>query len=300
MELAMQPDKEAALAGFDETFFSHLGFVCTNAARAFIHGLSRSLTAPAPSAGSASLRRQYQHVNRLSAAFALAADMAMFTMQASLKRREMISGRLGDLLSMLYLASMVLKHHEDQNAPAEDLPVVEWCCAHLLNNYQQAMHELLDNLPNRLVAILLRVAVFPTGRHFEKPSDRLEAKVAELVTRNTATRRRLIEGVYLTAAPNNPLGRVNELLASVDEIEPLERKLREAVKAGTVEPLLGIQLIEAGTVAGVLNADEAKRMRDWDARVMDIIHVDEFEYGALARESMPEAAREARRAAPGA
>jgi hypothetical protein len=41
-------------------------------------------------------------------------------------------------------------------------------------------------------------------------------------------------------------------------------------------------------------------MRDWDARVMDIIHVDEFEYGALARESMPEAAREARRAAPGA
>jgi hypothetical protein len=72
------------------------------------------------------------------------------------------------------------------------------------------------------------------------------------------------------------------------------------VKAGKVEPLLGIQLIEAGAAAGVLNADEAKRMRDWDARVMDIIHVDEFEYGALARESMPEAAREQRRAAPGA
>jgi acyl-CoA dehydrogenase len=297
MELAMQPDTDTALAEFDRTFFTHLGFVCTNAARAVIHGLSRSMTAPSPAAGSASLRRWYRHVNRLSAAFALVADMSMFTMQAALKRREMISGRLGDLLSMLYLSSMVLKHHEDQGAPSEDLPVIDWCMAHLLNDYQQAMHELLENLPNRPVAILLRAIVFPTGRHFEKPSDRLDSKVAELVTRNTATRRRLIEGVYLTAASNNPIGRVNELLASADEIDPLEKKLREAVKAGKIESLLGIQLIEAGAKAGVLSAEEAKRMRDWDARVMDIIHVDEFEYGELARESMPAAAEQRSRAA---
>ena len=298
MQLAQSQDA-GALAEFDQTFFTHLGFVCTNAARAFIHGLTRSLTAPSPGAGNPSLRRWYQHVNRLSAAFALAADMSMFTMQAALKRREMISGRLGDLLSMLYLASMVLKHHEDQNAPAEDLPVVEWCCAHLLNNYQQAMHELLENLPNRLVAVLLRVVVFPTGRHFEKPSDRLESKVAELVTRNTATRARLIDGVYLTAAPNNPLGRVNALLADADGIDPIEKKLREAVKAGKIESLLGIELIEAGAAAGVLSAEEAKRMREWDARVMDIIHVDEFEYGELAREAMPAAEEQRSRAAGG-
>jgi acyl-CoA dehydrogenase len=297
MQLAMQPDTDTALAEFDRTFFAHLGFVCTNAARSLIHGLTRSLTAPSPAAGSASLRRWYQHVNRLSAAFALVADMSMFTMQASLKRREMISGRLGDLLSMLYLASMVLKHHEDQNAPAEDLPVVEWCCAYLFNNYQQAMHELLDNLPNRAAGILLRLIVFPTGRHFEKPSDRLESRVAELVTRDTATRRRLIEGVYLTPAPNNPVGSVNALLSEAESIEPLERKLREAVKAGKIESLLGIELIEAGASAGVLSAEETKRMREWDARVMDIIHVDEFDYRALARESMPDAAREQRRAA---
>jgi acyl-CoA dehydrogenase len=145
--------------------------------------------------------------------------------------------------------------------------------------------------------VLLRLVVFPTGRHFEKPSDRLETRVAELVTRDTTTRRRLIEGVYLAPAPNNPVGQVNALLSEAESIEPLERKLREAVKAGKIESLLGIHLVEAGAQAGVLNAEEAKRMREWDERVMDIIHVDEFDYGALAREAMPDAAREQRRAA---
>jgi len=296
MELAMQSDTATALGEFDRTFFAHLGFVCTNGARALIHGLTRSFSAPSPEAGSGSLRRWYQHVNRLSAAFALVADMSMFTMQAALKRREMISGRLGDLLSMLYLASMVLKHHEDQGAPAEDLPVVEWSCAHLLNSYQQSMHELLENLPNRPVALLLRAIVFPTGRHFEKPSDRLETRVAELVTRNTTTRKRLVEGVYLAAAPNNPIGRVNELLADADAIDPIEKKMREAVKAGKIESLLGIHLIEAAAKAGVLSAEEEQRMREWDARVMDVVHVDEFAWDELARAAMP-AAAEQRRAA---
>ena len=287
MELAQREDSPESLAEFDRTLFAHAGLTCTNAARALWHGLTRSKFAPAPASGSHAVRRWYRGVNRLSAAFALVADSAMLTMQASLKRREMISGRLGDLLSMIYLASMVLKHYEDEQCPEEDLPLVEWSCRYLLHAYQEAMHEVLQNLPNRPAAFLLRLLVFPTGRHYQKPSDRLDTAVASLITRATATRQRLIAGIYLTPADNNPVGRLNALLAEADEVEPLERKLREAVKADRIPSLLGRELIDAGEKAGVLDAAEAKRMRDYDARVMDVIHVDEFGRDELAREPVP-------------
>ena len=292
MELAAAESSVETLKQFDATLFDHMAFACANAARAFVMGLTRSIFAPAPEKGSPELRRHYRDLNRLSSAFALVADVSMLTMQAALKRKEMISGRLGDLLSMLYLASMVLKEFEDSGRPAEDLPLVHWCMAHLLNQYQEAMHEVLQNLPNRLAAVMLRALVFPSGRHYEKAPDRLESQIAALVTRDTGTRRRLIDGIYIAPAPNNPLGRLNELLPLADRAEPLEKKMREAVKAKTLPALRGAALIEAAAAAGVINAAEADMLRDYDRRVMDIIHVDEFEYGDLAREQMPGAAPE--------
>ncbi len=44
----------------------------------------------------------------------------------SLKRRERISARLGDILSQLYLASAVLKRYDDEGRNEADLPLVHW------------------------------------------------------------------------------------------------------------------------------------------------------------------------------
>ena len=52
-----------------------------------------------------------------SAAFAVAAELALLMLGGALKRRESLSGRLGDVLSKLYLASAVLKQFSDQGGP---------------------------------------------------------------------------------------------------------------------------------------------------------------------------------------
>ena len=70
--------------------------------------------------------RYYQKLTRLSSGFALLSDAAMFVLGGSLKRRERLSARLGDILSWLYLASAVLKRYEDSGRPADDLPLVHW------------------------------------------------------------------------------------------------------------------------------------------------------------------------------
>ena len=281
MQLVNAEDTEQAVEEFDAVMFEHIGHIYRNGAHATVNALTGSLLIPIKV--QSPMKRHYQHITRLSTAFALVADMAMLTLQASLKRREMLSARLGDLLSMLYLASMVLKQHEDQGCPREDVPLVEWCCHYLFHQFQEAMHDVLNNFPNRLVALKLKFLIFPLGRHFHMPSDKLSRKVAELVTSNTETRQRLVEGIYATPSETNYIGKLQGLLSKTDEMEPLLKKIRQAVKEDKLPPLLGIELIEAAGKANVINSEEAQALKDYDEAIMDIINVDDFPYDSFGR-----------------
>ncbi|MEX2353777.1 MAG: acyl-CoA dehydrogenase, partial [Gammaproteobacteria bacterium] len=280
MDIAQRADEEGAVGEFDQVLFEHIGNVYRNGAHAFVGALTRSIFSG--SKVSSTTAHYYRQVSRLSAGFAVMADAAMLTMQASLKKREMLSARLGDLLSMLYLTSMVLKQYEDQGTPAELRPVVDWSCRYLLHQYQKSMKEVLQNLPNRPVAWKLKLVLFPLGGHFNMPTDKLEREIAGLVTRNTGVRRQLIDGVYLTPNDNNQAGKLDQALALADEIEPLISKMRQAIKDGQVPDLMGIELINAAESAGILDADEAGKLRTYDEMIMDIINVDDFAYDAFA------------------
>ncbi len=283
MELVNETDTARAAERFDSLLFEHIGFTYNNAAKALVYALTGSIFANAPLYSP--VKRYYQHLHRLSAAFALMTDVAMLIMQSGLKRREMISARLGDLLSNLYLASMVLKHYEDQGSPPADLPLVEWSCQYLFNRYQQAMHEILLNFPSRTVALKMRLLVFPLGQHFHQPADKLERQIASLILHNTETRKRLIDGIFAGESDHQPMYALNQAMVLADEMAPLEKKLRDAVKKGKIAALLGRELIDAGEAAEILSREEAKRMRDYDNKIMDIIHVDEFAYNAFARKT---------------
>ncbi len=282
IELAHTEDGDSALSQFNEILFEHIGSVYHNGARAFVMGITGSRFEPTPV--DTPLKRYFQHINRLSAAFAFTADVAMVLLQASLKRREMISARLGDLLSMLYLASMVLKQYQDQGNPREDSPVVEWAIQYLLNRYQVAMQEIVHNFPNRLVALKLRLITFPFGQHFHKPSDALETEIARLITHNTETRERLIAGIFNTPCAVDPIGELNELVALADAMESLEKTIRSAEKAGKMEATLGIDRINAAEKAEILDSKQASQLRDYYSRVMAIINVDEFEYSEFSHQ----------------
>ncbi|TPW01225.1 MAG: hypothetical protein FD124_3761, partial [Alphaproteobacteria bacterium] len=108
---AHDQNRQRALHQFDEALFGHISFALGNAARSFVFALSGGRGIPAPPGDET--RRYYQQLTRFSASFALSADVAMAVLGGSLKRREKISARLGDVLSMLYLCSAALKRFED-------------------------------------------------------------------------------------------------------------------------------------------------------------------------------------------
>jgi acyl-CoA dehydrogenase len=293
MNAARDKDKRRALREFDAALFGHIGFTMSNAARSLVMALTLARFSRVPDTGST--ERFYQHINRFSASFAFAVDVAMLTLGGYLKKKESLSARLGDVLSCMYLSSMVLKHYENQGRPEEDLPLVEWACRTLLYKAQEQLHSFLRNFPNRFLASFMRFFIFPRGQTYHAPGDPLGHEMVEQIMRPTVTRDRLTHGVYRTIEPTNALGMLQEALALADAAEPLEKRIRvEGVKTGRVTALDLPGQIQQALAAGILSETEAATLKDYDRRVMDIIQVDDFAPEDLAAAELPEEIRTAR------
>ncbi len=283
MQAANNPDYTQGLRDFDNLLFRHIGATLSNAARAFVMALTHARYTDVPEQGAT--KRFFQHINRYSAAFALAADTSMLVMGGDLKRKEKMSARLGDVFSYIYLASMVLKHHQDQGAPEDDLPLVEWSCRTLLYKAQEQLHGLLLNFPNRAVAALLRFMIFPRGRTYHAPADKLGPEIVRSLTKPTATRERLCSAIYKGDDPLNVPLRMHKAMVMADELAPLSRKLRDAIRSKLIDPQDDVAAIHDGLAAGVLTQSEADSLLALDKAVMAMIRVDDFAPEAIGRKA---------------
>jgi len=294
MQAASDPDSDRGLLEFDKALFGHIGYAISNLARSFFLALTHAKFSRVPL--NTPTRRYYQNINRYSAAFALASDFAMLTLGGALKKRELLSARLGDVLSSMYLASTVLKHFENQGRRATDLPLVEWSVRTLMYQAQESLHAFLRNFPNRWVAVFLRIFIFPRGRTYSAPSDELSRKVVELMTRSGEARERLSHDVYTTLEPGNPLGLLQEALELAEKFVPMERRLRQAQREGLIRSnYLGTQIGEAER-AGVINKNEAAELSDYHEKVSALLAVDDFAPEELRRSSAEPASAPSRAA----
>jgi acyl-CoA dehydrogenase len=274
MEAAGDPDQARGLAEFDRLVGAHLRFTLGNGARALFHGLTAARLARAPAG---TTRRYFQGVTRFSAGLALAADVVLLLLGGSLKRRERLSGRFADVLSHLYLVSCVLKRFDERGAPAEELPLVSAACEESLAAVEEAFLGLCRNLPLWPAGRLLRLLLFPLGRSFTGPDDRLGHEAAALLLAPAGVRDRLTAGIFLpTGGGDEPLARLEDALAKTIAAEPAEEKLRQAVRGGRLAPGPDLRLLEAGLETGVITAAEGDLLRQAIAARREAVRVDDF------------------------
>jgi acyl-CoA dehydrogenase len=262
------------LPAFDNALFGHLGHVASAAARSLVLALSRSLPAAAPRVDTF---RLFQYLGRFSAAFALVSDTAMATIGGALKRREKISGRLADALAWLYLASATLKRFHDEGARAAHRDLVQWAVHHALYRVEEALAGVLDNLPNRPVAWLVRALVFPLGLQFHPPRDALGARVARALLEDRAVREDLTPDIYLPPAGEPGLGELEAALDLAVEALPLETKLRDLVRAGRLDHAPARELDDLALASELITRAEFERLNEARAARDAVVQVDEFE-----------------------
>jgi acyl-CoA dehydrogenase len=257
---------------FDRLIRSHMTFLLGNLARSIYFGLGGWRFKQVP--GHGPLRHQYRHLSRLSAGFAFAADVSMLTLGGSLKRKENLSARLGDVMSYLYIASAVLKRFEDEGRQQTDLPLEQWAVEECCYRAQEAFYGLLDNFPVRFLANLLGWVLFPLGRVFSPPGDSLAQSVARLLMQPSATRDRLTTNMFIPLSPADPVGRLELALELLEPAEAIEAKIRS--KQNQESSKSTGERVDEALASGRITAEEAELWWSYERLRIACIMVDDF------------------------
>jgi acyl-CoA dehydrogenase len=213
------------LDAFDAAFWGHVGHSLCTFFRTWGRSWSRGRIGP--TTGDAAMQPHFRQLSRYAAVLAFFSDIAFLTLGGGLKRRELISARLGDLLSELYFLSAVLKRFDAEGRRPEDRPLLDWCMAAGLSRAEAAVDGIIANFPNRLVAGFLRFIVPHDNRRRAGPSDLLTSACADLVTRRSDARDRLTAGLF-AGLDGEALPILEQALALTEQAEPLIKKLRDS------------------------------------------------------------------------
>ncbi|MBY7955356.1 acyl-CoA dehydrogenase [Vibrio fluvialis] len=277
MEAAANPDEKQGAKEFDELLFKHIAHATKNTFGAFGAAVTGSRFIKADMSGPT--KQYYKQMTRLSRALAVSADFAMLTLGGELKRKEMISARLGDGLSYLYMASAVLKRYEDEGRQQADLNYVHYSMQYCLHHAAKSLNEAYRNYPIKSVGKLLKGLLFPFGNHFDAPSDNLTLNIADSLMTPGAHRDRLTQLCYIGKDENDSVGLMEKAFLAMYSIKGLERQLAKGVKEGKVarKGLLGERLDQA-KAAGVLTEDEVEAILAADKLRYKAIQVDHFSH----------------------
>ena len=259
---------------FDRAFFGHTNFVFTNVARSLLLGLTGGRLVSTPGKGATGA--YFQQLTRFSASFALVADFAMATLGGALKRKENITGRLSDALAHLYLGSGVLKNYIEDGRRESDRPAMKWAMEHSLYEIQEALAGVLDNLPNRPAAWLLKVLVFPLGKRHKRPSDRTASRLARAILEGGQLREDLTRDIWIPAPDRPGLGQLEASLQAVLAARPAKEKLKRAQRERTL-PKRAPNLLEQAVHAGILDETEAQLLEKASEARDAAVAVDAFE-----------------------
>ncbi|MUK41174.1 acyl-CoA dehydrogenase [Aliivibrio fischeri] len=278
MDAAYLDDKKASLEQFDSAVFGHIGFGISNFVRSFWLGLTDGYGSKTPF--NDETKRYYQQVNRYSTNLALLSDISMAVLGGSLKRRERMSARLGDVLSQLYLTTSTLKRFDDDGRQKEDLALVHWSVQDSLHQAEQAIDGLLSNFPNRFVAGAMRFILLPTGLGRQKPSDKLDHKLARILQEPSGVRSRIGRGLFLEASRFNPVGKMEEALIDILTAEPIYDRVCKESKQRL--PFMQLDRVaKVGLELNIISDKEALLLRKAEKSRLTTINVDDFDPSEL-------------------
>lgn len=280
LEAAALEDAVAALAQFDAQLWPHVRFTLKNLGLTLLSGLTLGRFEATPRPGATA--GYYRQLTRMSRALALCTDVAMLMLGGELKRREMLSARLGDVLSQLYLASAVLKYFEDHGRPTADLPLLHYTLHQGLWQMGLALQGVCDNLRKYGVGRLLKFLLFPLGMAYRPVRDETVTTICQQMLQRSELRERISALCYWQESEQDPIGRVELAFAAMLAVQPLEQRLLQAQKQGRL--LAKQSLLErllAAEAAGVLNAQEVAALQEAERLRIQALQVDSFAVGEL-------------------
>ena len=276
LQLLQAEDPAAALNPFDNLLFKHLGYTFNRTARSFAYAFTGGSSA-APQSAVDFTRPYYKIINRLSANFALTADMCLGLLAGDIKRKEMLSGRLADIHAHLFIASSILKYFEHSKKTEDERLHAQLAVEKSLYTAQEAFFDLFANFPVGAAAGMVKLLCFPFGRPVQKPSDQLKQQVANSMMEDNAFRQVLKKHVYYNTHENDVTGRMESTFAMLLDIEQLWDRFKKAENKDQFKGLSFAEHVADAQLHGFINDEEAEKLLHYNALRYDSMLTDVFD-----------------------
>jgi len=271
LDLSNEHDK---IIAFDKIFIEHVKYTLRNIARTFFNAITGGKFIQAPVKTKEA--KLYNTVTMASSAFAVLADFSLLILGGKLKFKEHLSARLGDQLSMLYLASMILKRYQDDGKINEDYDLLEYNIKQMMHEFWIKGQEIIQNFPNPIIKIILKLIIMPFGIPVAKPHDNQARKLAEILLTPSDSRNRLLHGTYLTPSEYNLIGKLELALHAVIASENIDKQISQAARDKLIDSYEMNAQIEQAVMAKIISPEQAVIAKHAHQVRQEIITVDHF------------------------
>ncbi len=264
---------------FRTIIWKHIAYFLQNMAKSICSAWSGGFFIAAPKGP---MKREYQRLARLSHAYAWLADFALIYLGGNLKRKERLSARLADGMSYLYMAMAVLRSVQLNEDHKDEQLHAKWALDYCFYHAQKSMLQFCSNVPSRLLGFVMRLIAFPFGQTMAYPSDKLDNKLAHVMTSNNNYRERIKQYIYLSGDEKQPVDRMEHCLQLIINSDDLFKKIAD------LKRFKGIQLkekLEEKVAKGELNTQEMELILNVEQARFDAILVDEFDFDAMKKKS---------------
>src|SRR5699024_8613166 len=156
MQALQDQDRERGFKSFERLFFKHAGHSLGNISRGIVLGLTGSKPAEIPANADSFSAHWYRLITRYSAVLASFSDIAFAFLGGDLKRRELVSARLGDVHSQLLISCAILKYHATLPRDEANDAHATYALHCSLHKAQQALEDFCRNFGHFGIARVMK------------------------------------------------------------------------------------------------------------------------------------------------
>jgi acyl-CoA dehydrogenase len=217
---------------------------------------------------------------RASASFALHTEIFLATYTGSLKIREMLTGRMADVLANMYFALAVMRRFEAQNRAKEFEPFAVWALEHCFAEIQKASEATARNIETPILGHFFRWVVLPWTRVMSMgaaPSDAICRKVAKAMQVPSTVRDEITQGIFMPQNRAEPLAELESAMNLVQATKQSQLKIRKAITEKKINKGKEDDVLDQALAAGIITEIESKTHREARRMAQRVVEVDAFD-----------------------
>lgn len=275
VELIHSNDKSADKQ-FNKVLLKTVGYSVANALRS-LRNTYLPFTRKA-AAQDALVAKYEKRFNALSAKLAPLADLSLLVLGGNLKKAELLSARLGDVMSYTYMAMAMIRYYEQRiEDKADAAPYFEYGMQWALSQGEAAMAEFIANFPSTPARLLMRFLTGTYSTAVTKVSDNLVRTLAQQSLQTGRTREQITARVAVVAGDGHDIN--EQAFFAKHKVMPLLSKVQKALRANPVVPFVSFaHALNVLHEKGLLDKQELADLLDYNHKRELSVRVDEFDF----------------------